>query len=336
MPPLVVVVATSSQICGSNRIGTAKNWPLTLFIQGPAGNLLNSPRITASPLQETMETNSTTPADDAAMIALTNADLDSISEPSRVFIGNWHAVVSQTNWEKGQIIFEWRRKLEDAGISARLYSDPAWSRLVGEVSPQHVGRLRRTWERFGEVYGDYPGLYWSHFFAALDWHDAEMWLEGAVQNHWSVSKMRFQRWETTGAIAGQQPDPLEIVSAEGDEGVRIPAVVASPDEIVRRDDLPPTAGPVFEGPDFGEDNHRRAAPTDERETAADLALAGNHVDIQATLEQLPGDLAKPFVQLREAIIRYRADDWNQVQRIHVVALLNDLRQLLRKPPARDT
>ena len=78
-------------------------------------------------------------------------------------------------------------------------SDEAWSREVGGVSPQHVGRLRRTYERFGAVHKQYPGLYWSHFQAALDWPDAEMYLEGAVQNDWSVSQMRNQRWEVSAA-----------------------------------------------------------------------------------------------------------------------------------------
>ncbi len=275
------------------------------------------------------------PATEVEGLPLTNADLDTINEPSRSWIGNWHAVVSQTNWEKGEIIVGWRKNLQDAGVAPRLYSDPAWSRLVGEVSPQHVGRLRRTWERFGEVYGDYPGLYWSHFLAALDWDDAEMWLEGAVQNNWSVSKMRFQRWETMGAIEGERPDPLQIVSSSDEEGVRVPVAGPGSDPAVRRDELPPAAGPVFEGPDFGEDDRSdgSSAAVSQAADTGDPALAGNQIDIQATLDQVPRDISKPFVQLREAIARYKADDWSGVKRIHVVALVNDLRQLLRKPPA---
>ena len=69
---------------------------------------------------------------------------------------------------------------------------------MGNVTPQHVGRLRRASERFGATRDGYPGLYWSHFQAALDWDDAEMWLEGAVQSDWSISAMRHRRWEAQG------------------------------------------------------------------------------------------------------------------------------------------
>ena len=49
---------------------------------------------------------------------------------------------------------------------ASEFSDDAWSRRVANVTPQHVGRLRRVFERFAAARGNYPGLYWSHFQAA--------------------------------------------------------------------------------------------------------------------------------------------------------------------------
>ena len=123
-----------------------------------------------------------------------------VAEASTEFVGRWNRLVSTTNWQKGEIIRQWRNALEASGAPAEEYTDEAWSRRVGGVSPQHVGRLRRVCERFGEVYEQYPGLYWSHFHAALDWPDAEMYLEGAVQNDWSVPRMREQRQEATGAV----------------------------------------------------------------------------------------------------------------------------------------
>ncbi len=287
-----------------------------------------------------METQSS-PSIDTHGIALTSADLDTISESSRPFIGNWHAVVSQTNWEKGQIINQWRSKLEDSGVAPWLFSDPVWTRLVGEVSPQHVGRLRRTYDRFGDVYGDYAGLYWSHFFAALDWHNAEMWLEGAVQNNWSVSKMRYQRWETMGAIEDQRPDPLSIVSSPDEEGVIVPPVISARNDVSTRDDLKSvrgTNGPLSERPDFGDaDDHPEHGPR-TNSSMDELAVNGNRVDIEGTLALVPDDISRPFVELREALTRYRDENWQGVNRIHLVALLNDLRQLLRKvsPDKRET
>jgi len=121
---------------------------------------------------------------------------DETIEQSKSFIGQWNQLISTTNWGKGEIISNWRTSLKDADASVQEYSDEAWAQMVGGVTPQHVGRLRRTWDRFGKDFEDYKGLYWSHFYAALDWDDAEMWLEGAIQNKWSISQMRHQRWET--------------------------------------------------------------------------------------------------------------------------------------------
>ena len=124
---------------------------------------------------------------------------------SRPFVGKWNTLISTTNWEKGEIICKWRETLRDDGQPSSDWSDEKWSQLVGGVTSQHVGRLRRTYERFGVTYQDYDGLFWSHFYAALDWDDAEMWLEGAVQNEWSISQMRKQRWETMGKVPADEP-----------------------------------------------------------------------------------------------------------------------------------
>lgn len=135
---------------------------------------------------------------------------------SAQFLSHWNRLVSTTNWEKGRLVSEWRLQLMGAGAPSHVYSDEAWSRRVGNVSSQHVGRLRRVYEQFGQNYQQYDGLFWSHFLAALDWEDAEMWLEGAVQNSWSVSQMRNSRWETLGGIPDQKPQDEEVAAEETD------------------------------------------------------------------------------------------------------------------------
>ena len=128
--------------------------------------------------------------DSSEPIAVANADIVISPETlnqSKPFVGQWNELVSTTNWDKGEIIIQWRESLKEKSASASESSDEAWSQLVGGVTPQHVGRLRRTFERFGHTFKEYQGIYWSHFYAALDWDDAEMWLEGAVQSKWSVS-----------------------------------------------------------------------------------------------------------------------------------------------------
>lgn len=267
---------------------------------------------------------------DELQLAITSDELDSIAETSEPFIGNWQQLISQTNWEKGKIIQEWRTRLLENDVAAKLYSDPAWSRLVGEVSPQHVGRLRRTWTRFGKDYQDYEGLYWSHFFVALEWEDSEMWLEGAVQNKWSVSKMRYQRWETLGKLKEDEPNPRELVANPDEEGVSMIASPANDGETVYKDDAPSIQGPLREGPDFGEDADE--ASGNGLPGQSHLDSNQDRVDIEAILADIPAEIARPFRQLRTAIAAARTDDWSSVKRIHLIALVNDLKMLLRKLP----
>ncbi len=173
-----------------------------------------------------------------------SALIDSTSEQ---FLGQWKRLVSTTNWEKGEIIHAWRTALEAADAPVSEYSDDAWSRRVGNVTPQHVGRLRRVFDRFGGVRDDYQGLYWSHFQAALDWDDAEMWLEGAVQEGWSISEMRHKRWETRGggeeeprdAEPGAEApwdDDSEPADASGEVTTGTLGAVAAPQQTAAVDD----------------------------------------------------------------------------------------------------
>ena len=269
-----------------------------------------------------------------SQLEISSAELDSIMEPSKDYVGSWHNLISQTNWEKGRIILEWRSQLETEGVDSKLYADPAWSRLVGEVTPQHVGRLRRTYVRFGESYADYQGLYWSHFFAALDWDDAEMWLEGAVQNKWSVSKMRYQRWETLGKLKEDKPEASDILANPGEEGVNMIAPAGSGGETVYENDRPGIQGPLREGPDFGDEDSSSSSLSENgtSSTATSAESNGNKVDIESILEDVPDNIADPFRELRTAVSDARDDEWASVKRIHLIALVNELKMLLRIIP----
>ncbi len=261
---------------------------------------------------------------DFSLSPITTTELDTIAGSSQPFVGQWHQLVSTTNWEKGEIICRWRDQLHEAGVSPRLYSDPAWSRLVGEVSAQHVGRLRRTYQRFGQVFRQYERLYWSHFYAALDWEDAEMWLEGAVQNQWSVAKMRFQRWETLGAVASDKPRSGDIVSSPEDDGLRQNSLSADREAVIRMDEPATIQGPVFEGPDFGEDDVPPKASLNKQTSATAAKL-----DIDELVSRLPRDVAKSYKAFRASIERLKSENWQTVKRVEIIALINELRQLLR-------
>lgn len=252
------------------------------------------------------------------------------NEASQPFVGRWNHLVSTTNWEKGRIIAEWRQSLIDAKRPAREYADDVWARLVGAVTGQHVGRLRRVFDRFGKSYQDYPGLYWSHFHAALDWVDAEMWLEGAVQSQWSVSQMRRQRWEAMGAVEAERPLDEDIVVAEKDEDVD-PALAR--EEAAQRvpDSVTEVQGPpIPEGADFGDE--------DEGGTRTGLEDAGRAAEETvplvrpfANLAELPDDLADAFEAFKLAILRHKAEGWRQISLDDVLGALESLKELAWAP-----
>ncbi|MBN8626344.1 MAG: hypothetical protein J0M17_12725 [Planctomycetes bacterium] len=261
------------------------------------------------------------------------SEIVAASEP---FVGRWGTLVSQTNWEKGRIIAEWREALVSTGAAPHEYADEAWSRLVGQVTPQHVGRLRRTYVRFHGQQASFDGLYWSHFLAALEWNDAELWLEGAVQNGWSISEMRGKRWETLGSPAGEEPREADVVAADLDEdagpSVEGSAATGAADLADIRDPSEfGESGPLHEGPDFG----------DEEGSADGEIAAGVDVDVpfegaapQRPFEGLPdfpGDVREAIESFKLAILHHKMKEWSEVSPSDVVAALRALEQLVGAP-----
>jgi hypothetical protein len=255
-----------------------------------------------------------------------------VVEVAAEYVGRWNRLVSTTNWEKGRIIVEWREALEQAGAAAGDFSDDAWSSQVGGVSPQHVGRLRRVYERFGAVHKQYAGLYWSHFQAALDWPDAEMYLEGAVQNEWSVARMRNQRWEVLGGRPELKPRDEDVVASELDE------------DFSPTDDGPPAAtiseslGEVHGADDLSDFDDRSDAasfdvdePRSGEPVAAAADVAAPPVRPFESLPPLPPDLNEAFELFKLAILNHKVSGWREIARSDVLSVLESLRQLALAP-----
>ncbi len=248
---------------------------------------------------------------------------------SETFIGQWNQLISTTNWEKGTIICQWRDSLKEQEAPVAEYSDEAWAQMVGGVSSQHVGRLRRTSERFGHVFNEYDGLYWSHFYAALDWDDAEMWLEGAIQNKWSISQMRHQRWETLGAVADDRPQDSDIVTAEMAEETQSLALAEKTE--AKRGDSEYIEGPVYEGPDFGDEgepNAKSSGGKDDDEKDAEAEPAKPHqIRPFETFKDLPDDVMEAANEFKVVIIKHKLAQWEEIEKDEMLALLEALKQL---------
>ena len=248
------------------------------------------------------------------------------------YLGRWHRLVSTTNWEKGRIIAEWRAALVATDAPAAEFSDEAWARRVNNVTGQHVGRLRRVYERFGTVHDEYANLFWSHFQAALDWNDAEMWLEGAVQSEWSVAEMRRQRWEALGGPADQQPRDEDVIAGELDEDA---ADASDGDDT-------PAYGALERVQPIGDDDatsDEMSAESDEDSVATEEGTAPFEaappiqpsVQPFAQLPSLPPDLSDSFESFKMAILRHRLNHWHDVSRDDVLDSLEALKQFALAP-----
>jgi hypothetical protein len=254
-----------------------------------------------------------------------------VLETSSPFVGRWNRLVSTTNWEKGRIICEWRQALIDGEAPFVDSTDESWAKQVGGVTPQHVGRLRRVFERFGESHEQYAGLYWSHFYAALDWPDAEMWLQGAVENHWSVSGMRDQRWETHGAPSELKPHDSDIVATEVEEETHAVQSAGATAEL---------AGVESEVHDVdrgeADDSETSAeAPFDSGDTApASEAHAESPVGTIRPFENLPAlpdDLKEAFELFKLSILSHKISGWSEISLEQILGVLESLKRLALAP-----
>jgi len=164
----------------------------------------------------------------------------------------------------------------------------------------------------------------------LDWRDAEMYLEGAVQSEWSVPDMRRQRCEALGEPAEPSPTDAEAApfemdedAADGDEGFLPPTISESFDEVHD------AGGPADETvrPD--------RADSDGAEALADAAAATESGDPLVrpfeALPPLPSDVAEAMELFKLAILNHKVSGWRDIARQDLLAVLDSLRQLALAP-----
>lgn len=249
---------------------------------------------------------------------------DEVIASSSPFVGQWSRLVSSTNWDKGRIISEWRGALEEQGAAVTELSDEAWARLVGGVTSQHVGRLRRVHDRFSSIRESYEGLYWSHYQAAIDWQDAEMWLEGAITNKWSVSQMRAARWEAVGAPDGVRPTDDEVFETEIDEDS-----YASLSDREKQEEE--------EARHFGKIDERSPldsaveSPSESDDDPEESDAGEPRVKPFKDLAELPEDISEAFEQFKLAILTHKLGGWQEISCDELLASLDALKALATAP-----
>jgi hypothetical protein len=130
------------------------------------------------------------------------------------------SAISNCNWEVGECAAVWTKRF------ARGRTDADFAQLVG-LSPDQVYQRRRVWETFGDVYGRYAALKWSHFYAAVAWDDAAECLQWAEDIGATVAEMkawrRAQRGEDLSEPSEESgnwfpSDPVEVRAPDAARG----------------------------------------------------------------------------------------------------------------------
>lgn len=146
-----------------------------------------------------------------------------IRETEQELVNKAQDAVSQCNWVVGECAAKWTTKY------ARGRTDADFATLVG-LSPDQVYQRRRVWETFGDVYGNYAALKWSHFYVALNWDDAPECLQWAEENEATVAEMKAWRRAVRGEEVGEDPTHDEWAGPTGIAYVPdAPTAVRDPD-----------------------------------------------------------------------------------------------------------
>ena len=158
-----------------------------------------------------------------------------------------------------------------------------------------------------------------------------------MQNGWSISHMRHERWETLGTLDGQQPGD-DVVSSELDEDFEPGSDAASAGREVSRSMSDVQSGPREEGPDFGEEGPSVSdvgsgdhGPALGRTVDSPGEGLVDYVRPFAELTDLPDDLSAAFEAFKLAILHHKLDNWQQISRDDVLASLEALKQLTVAP-----
>ncbi len=250
------------------------------------------------------------------------------NEVSEGFVGQWNQLISTTNWKKERSFWNGgkpssRLKHLRHRIATRL-GQSGWRSYL--AARRAASKGLRTIRKQSE---DLSQALLSHFLAASDWDDAELWLEGATQSQWSISEMRDARWKATGAQPETRPRNEELAGNMVDEDyVPISEVESGQDE-EEKERLGST-GPLYEGPDFGEEAEASKDSLSEEDDDVPFEVEEDGVrepivNPFAGLPALPTDVAEALEQFKLAVVRHRASKWTEISQESMLSVVDALR-----------
>jgi hypothetical protein len=169
-------------------------------------------------------------------------------------------------------------------------------------------------------------LFWSHFQAALDWDDAEMWLEGAVRSDWSIEEMRRERSVVLGDLAGDEPGETALAEPWDEDAEPPTDTVTGTMDVVR--------SPEGERADDDEADQHDPAAFDDADESPDHARSSAAAEVLrpfAALPPLPADVNDAFEAYKLCILRHKHTGWLEISRDDLLDSLDALRQLALAP-----
>lgn len=152
-----------------------------------------------------------------------------------------------------------------------------------------------------------------------------------MQNGWSVSAMRDQRWEAMGGQPDSKPQETDVVASEWDEDV------AAADDGSLPATISESIGEVHGADDFSEFGDSESAPFDDDSSVSTPTSAATEAPASPllrpfeSLPPLPADLKEAFELMKLAILAHKVCGWGEIARDDVLSMLESLKQLALAP-----
>lgn len=120
-------------------------------------------------------------------------------------------------WTLGEAASLWCRKYARGRTAIDYSEQTGWGQKT-------VQRAIAVFEKMSPLREKFPTLFWTHFFAAMTWGDAEHWLDQAATRRLSKDRMRAARAESQALAAAPASDCVAVDDDELEDQVERAAI----------------------------------------------------------------------------------------------------------------